>query len=280
MPIEQVLLERIKANDPTLQKLNLTHMQLNDDDIQQLVNVLISNTYVISLNVAYNQMGVKGAKALAGFTTLTSLNIYHNQIGDDGAEAFANNTSLTSLNVGYNQIGDAGAKTFINNRKLTKLIMYNNPIGDEWEERLDDMLLKNRQHLITLRRNQFLRTLILLAEDWTNPASQSSWATLPKDVALCIVSLIDVTSLDSIGKSARQIYQCAVFIFDHMPQLKASLTQAYRSKQVVKVIEEPLTPPSICIPFRFFPAKLSSPSQAKEISESSADNQNPLISIN
>jgi Ran GTPase-activating protein (RanGAP) involved in mRNA processing and transport len=103
MPIDTAILERIKANDPTLTTLNLSHKALTDADIQPLANALATNTFLTNLNVGGNQIGDEGAKALAANTTLTNLDVSRNQIGVEGAKALAANATLTTLKVAWNQ---------------------------------------------------------------------------------------------------------------------------------------------------------------------------------
>lgn len=155
MPIDAVLLERFKNNDPTLTTLDLNNRKLDSHDIQQLVDALVTNTtlttlnvegnnigdegakalaantILISLNIGYNQVGVKGAKALAANTTLTTLNVGGNFIGDEGAKALADNATLITLNVETNKISDNGARALATNITLTTLYLNNNLIGAE-----------------------------------------------------------------------------------------------------------------------------------------------------
>jgi Leucine-rich repeat (LRR) protein len=345
MPIDAALLERIKANDPTLTTLDLSNKKLNDSDIQQLANALATNTNLTNLdvgwnqigdegakalaanatltnldvggnqigvegakalaanatltnlNVYYNQIGAKGAKALAANTTLTNLdvwgnqigdegtkalaanatltylNVRSNQIGDEGAKALAANATLTNLDVGWNLIGDEGAKALAANAALTSLNVRNNQIGaegakalaanstlttlnveyneidDEGHKQLELAIERNNQQVVK-RLDQFIQKLILLAHDKVDEKNQSSWFHLPKEIKLHIVDLIDFRSASSIGKSVQQINACAAFIFNHVPQLKESLTAATNTKQDFKIMEKITGNKS---QFQFFP---------------------------
>ena len=57
-------------------------------------------------------------------------------------------------------------------------------------------------------------------------------------------------SVSSIGKSAQQIKACANFIFNQVPQLKESLTEAIKTKQDFKIMEKIIDGKS---QFIFFP---------------------------
>ena len=81
------------------------------------------------LNLYSNQIGDKGASALAANTTLTQLNLGNNQISDEGATRLAANTTLTKLNLSGNQIGDEGATALAANETLTMLNLRNNRIS-------------------------------------------------------------------------------------------------------------------------------------------------------
>jgi small GTP-binding protein len=65
------------------------------------------------LNLSHNEIGDKGAKALANLAELSSLDLSHNAIGDKGAKALADLTGLSSLAVTGNKIGKVGLRTLL-----------------------------------------------------------------------------------------------------------------------------------------------------------------------
>jgi Ran GTPase-activating protein (RanGAP) involved in mRNA processing and transport len=79
---------------------------------------LLKQNNITSLDLGLNQIGAKGAIALAKVlehnTTLKTLILWNNQIGDEGAKLIAEylkgNTTLTELNLGGNQIGNKGVE--------------------------------------------------------------------------------------------------------------------------------------------------------------------------
>jgi hypothetical protein len=261
MPIDAALLEQIKNNDPTLRTLDLNNKDLNDDDIQQLVNALANNTFLTALNVGNNNISDEGAKMLAMSTTLTNLdvsistNFFHDTfIEDEGAKALAANTTIATLNLKGHWIGDEGAKALTTNATLTNLDVSHNRIDIDLEEQIKQTIARNNQQVVK-RRDQFIQKLILLAVDKGTKESRSLRSVLPKEVMLYLISGMNFRSVNSIGKSSQQIGACADFIFDHVPQLKESLTEAINTKQDFKIMEKITDGNS---QFRFFPLAKSS----------------------
>ncbi len=97
------LIEDLKNNRPNPRirdgKANLFDMDLNDTDIEKLCEVLESNTTVRELDLSQNNIGPKGAKALAdtlhkkvknGTEKLVCLDLRLNHIGSQGTAAIAN----------------------------------------------------------------------------------------------------------------------------------------------------------------------------------------------
>ncbi len=78
MPIDINLLERIKTNDFTLERLDLNDQKLNDKDVQELVIALATNTTLTTLDINKNYIPDKGAKALATNTALNTLDVRAN----------------------------------------------------------------------------------------------------------------------------------------------------------------------------------------------------------
>ncbi len=285
MPLDINLLERIKTNDFTLEKLDLSRKELKDKDIGELVIALSTNTTITILNVENNQIGAEGAKALAANTTLTTLNVRYNNTGAEGAKALAANATLTTLDLGYNNIGAEGAKALAANTTLTTLFVGQNQIGAEgakalaanttlttlnvmdnnleevWSNQLIDTIQQNQQRMIK-RRDQFIQELIIFARDSANHNSQSLFHHLPKDIVLHMINLIDFRSTESIGKSAKQIQACAAFIFNHTVEMNESLAEAVKTKQDFKLVEKIIGGKS---QFQFFPANSLSDKAAAEI---------------
>ncbi|TAK72476.1 MAG: hypothetical protein EPO11_10010 [Gammaproteobacteria bacterium] len=253
MPIDATLLERLKDNDPTLKELNLSWMDLNDFDVQQLVVALTHNTTLTTLWLNYSRIRATGANAIA--------------------LALKDNTTLITLGLSDNKIEDAGANSIAlaltDNRTLTSLSLRGNPIREELTETLEQIIERNREHQIIQRRDQLIQAVITLARDGNKKDSQSFWAKLPKELMPLILSFISFHSTDSIGKNEKQIYQCSAFIFKNISLLNESLAEAVKTKQPFKIMEKTVNGHSS---FRFFP----SPSQAKPL-DTTLLNESKLI---
>jgi len=136
-------IQEFLANPRDYNKLYLGYKNLTEAECTELFVILENNTTLTYLDLDSNQIGAKGAEALAkalhGNTTLMELNLDSNQIGAKGAEALAKalhgNTTLTELNLALNKIGDSGAaalaKALHSNTTLTNLGLSLNKIGDE-----------------------------------------------------------------------------------------------------------------------------------------------------
>jgi serine/threonine protein kinase/Ran GTPase-activating protein (RanGAP) involved in mRNA processing and transport len=164
---------------------SLTYMNLSSNslDVVPLAHALQKNTGLTTIDLSFNQIGGKGAKALAGAlfknesllsiklagnricgaglkalaralkknASLTSIDLCSNHMGDkDGkslADAFGTNKSLTSVDLHGNSIGDEGCKALASglgdNRSLKTIDLHRNKIGDEGSEALACALKKN-----------------------------------------------------------------------------------------------------------------------------------------
>ena len=112
--------------------IGLTYLDLRGNQIgDKGARALAALTGLTSLNLRVNEIGDEGARALAALTGLTSLNLRDNQIGAEGARALAALTGLTSLNLSDNQIGAEGARVLAALIRLTSLELTGNEIGDE-----------------------------------------------------------------------------------------------------------------------------------------------------
>lgn len=138
----ELIIERLKANDPTLTKADLWNKQIGDKEATALASALASNTTLTTLVLSYNRIGSVGAIALAEAlklnTTLTEIYLGQNQIDIAGAKALANalklNTTLTTITLQDNEIDDAGAKTLASalehNTTLTEICLQRDIMGD------------------------------------------------------------------------------------------------------------------------------------------------------
>jgi uncharacterized protein (TIGR02996 family) len=123
---------------------NLTKLVISSNEIglrgAAALAASTSLTRLAVLDLAGNEIGTRGAEALARSTTLvnlTTLNVSHNRMGARGAQALAASPSLarlTELEVWGNAIGNAGAIAFASSptlANLTHLVLNDNDIGEE-----------------------------------------------------------------------------------------------------------------------------------------------------
>ena len=139
----------------TMQHLDLSSSQIDDDGVKELAIALQSNTSLERLNASYNRIGDEGAKALANVlrsnTSLQHLDLGSNQIEDEGAKELAialqSNTSLERFYFSNNRFGDEGAKALANvlqsNTSLRVLYLQRNQIGGEGAMTLANALQSN-----------------------------------------------------------------------------------------------------------------------------------------
>lgn len=113
-PLASDLIDRLKANDPSLTTLNLRDSLLTHAEVIAIAEGLRVNRTLTTLSLSHcYSLGDTGAAAiadaLAGNATLTTLNLYWINFGAAGATAIANamkaNHTLTTLNIGWNHLG-------------------------------------------------------------------------------------------------------------------------------------------------------------------------------
>jgi PAS domain S-box-containing protein len=151
MSIAQVLLEKMKSNDPELTTVKLNYENLTEADIAELADALDLNTHVTTLDVSGNLIGNGGMKILArptlAFTTLIAadcnisdiselvkINRVHtlmlasNSIDTASIALLAESVGLRSLSLAANNIKDENLIVLAKNKSLTSLILSHNKI--------------------------------------------------------------------------------------------------------------------------------------------------------
>ncbi len=136
--------ERVKdlgefiKNNPNITTLNLSNSYIKVDSLHSLVDS-INNSNITTLNISSNNLGPKGAEAIAKMK-LHNLDIALNNLGPEGAEALSK-MNLTSLNISSNNLGPDGAEALskmLNN--LNRLNIATNNIGPEGAKAIAKML--------------------------------------------------------------------------------------------------------------------------------------------
>ncbi|XP_058013529.1 NLR family CARD domain-containing protein 3 [Ahaetulla prasina] len=136
--------------------LRLDCNQLKDCSMDLLSSVLSGKDCQIQrISLAENQIGTKGAKALAKSMmvnrSLLALDLRSNAIGPNGAKALAdslkNNQHLLSLNLQSNLIKDKGAaglaEVLTSNQTLMTLHLQKNGVGPQGSKQLAEALKRN-----------------------------------------------------------------------------------------------------------------------------------------
>ncbi|CAM4791490.1 unnamed protein product [Rotaria magnacalcarata] len=106
----------------TLTMLNIANLRWKSQELPRLYNLLLNNTILVTLDLAYNRIGDEDTWSLANTLknkkTLKTLVLDLNHIGEQGtqylADGLENNKALTTIQLGYNAIGAEGTKLLSN----------------------------------------------------------------------------------------------------------------------------------------------------------------------
>ncbi|XP_054850990.1 NLR family CARD domain-containing protein 3 [Eublepharis macularius] len=151
----------LSGKDCQIQKISLAENQIGNKGAKALARSLMVNRSLLALDLRSNSIGPQGAKALADSLKinqyLLSLNLQCNAIKEDGtkslAEALINNHTLMTLHLQKNCVGPQGSKKLAEalkkNGGLKELILSGNCIGDAGAAALAEGLKVN-QTLFTL----------------------------------------------------------------------------------------------------------------------------------
>ncbi|XP_060642233.2 NLR family CARD domain-containing protein 3 [Anolis sagrei] len=132
----------LSGKDCQIQKISLAENQIGDKGAKALARSLMVNRSLLALDLRSNSIGPKGAKAIADALKinqcLLSLNLQNNTMKEDGtkclAEALVSNHTLMTLQLQKNSIGPQGSKKIAEalkkNWTLKELILSSNCVGD------------------------------------------------------------------------------------------------------------------------------------------------------
>ncbi|XP_074540786.1 dynein regulatory complex subunit 5 [Halichoeres trimaculatus] len=122
-------LAKALASCKNLKLLRLHKSHIDDKKCRLLVKHLLNHPSLRELDFSYNQIGDRGARALAKLlnqSELETLNMRVNNIRDHGAKAIAHalskNSTLLSLNLRLNRVGDEGGQA------IGKALLINNTL--------------------------------------------------------------------------------------------------------------------------------------------------------
>ncbi|XP_055460746.1 NLR family CARD domain-containing protein 3 [Psammomys obesus] len=172
-PVMELLGSVLSGKDCRIQSISLAENQIGNKGARALARSLLVNRSLIILDLRSNAIGPQGAKALADALkinrTLTSLSLQSNVIKDDGvrcmAEALVSSQTLSMLQLQKNLIGSVGAQQMADalkqNRSLKELMFSSNTIGDRGATALAE----------ALKVNQGLESLDLQSSAISNPGA-------------------------------------------------------------------------------------------------------------
>lgn len=155
MPIDPVILERLRRNDASLKSLGLSSTilgeKLNDTDIFNLVNAMHNNTVVTYINLATNDITDIGSAHLAHIpATVQTLDLGCNyNITAAGAITIISNTKLQTLGLHYTGIKNPPnlrsnlIAAFESNRTLTQVNISGNHFTVEEEVAIHRFMHRN-----------------------------------------------------------------------------------------------------------------------------------------
>ncbi|XP_029400604.1 NLR family CARD domain-containing protein 3 [Mus pahari] len=155
-PVMELLGSVLSGKDCRIQKISLAENQIGNKGAKALARSLLVNRSLVTLDLRSNSIGPPGAKALADALkinrTLTSLSLQSNMIKDDGvmcmAEALVSNQTISMLQLQKNLIGLTGARQMADalkqNRSLKALMFSSNTIGDRGAIALAEALKVNQ----------------------------------------------------------------------------------------------------------------------------------------
>lgn len=127
MPVNKLVIDQIKRNDPSLTSLGIRPIPpLTDEDIVNLTQVILEsqNSYLIELRLEEHDIGDIAAKALAALPNLKRLFLGDNQITSEGAMYLANAESLERLDISANPIGNEGFKVLLTSKTIKFLTIF------------------------------------------------------------------------------------------------------------------------------------------------------------
>lgn len=116
--------------------LGFENLTTEADFINFIAPFLSAYPTVSHLIIRNNQVGDRGAQAIAKQATLNTLDISNNQLSEIGVKALAENKSLNHLNISLNPIRDIGAEILANCENISYLCVILCGISDKGGETL------------------------------------------------------------------------------------------------------------------------------------------------
>ena len=156
--VAQALAKALKVNT-TVEKIDLGENNIEDAGAQALADALKVNTSLWEISLDFNNIEDAGVQALAEMlkvnTALIIINLSGNEIGDAGAQALAEalevNTTVANMDLSENNIEDAGAQALAEalkvNTTVANMDLSENNIEDDAEVEINEYLNRNMANL-------------------------------------------------------------------------------------------------------------------------------------
>lgn len=149
--------QRVCVNSHTVmfpKLLRLHQSKVEDEKCRLLVKSLLDHPSLRELDLSYNIIGDRGARAIGKLlnrSKLETLNICNNNIRGPGSKALAHalskNSTLLSLNLRLNRLGDEGGQAIgqalLNNSTLLHLDLGGNEMSEPSANALSKVLAHN-----------------------------------------------------------------------------------------------------------------------------------------
>lgn len=225
----QDTLQQIQRNDPKLIHLNLKGIGLNDADVQQICNALLTRpkTAITSIDLSYNPalsnqciehlvvlpllqldlsgttIDAVGVNLLLTSATLTNLIIRQNRLKTLDPQRFQTNTTLHTLDASGNQLSGAGVAAITASTSLRTVNLSANGLQSK---DINNIVNAPWSH-VTVRMNQLGDTDIQMIAN-TQPQWQSfniSYNALTAHGAQQIIDALPKAQLDLRGNNLQYI---------------------------------------------------------------------------
>ncbi len=222
--------------------LDLSSLNLDDEQILLLIPGLKENQTVISLNLFNNKITDCGAigiaEVLANNVTLKFLDLNTNKIGNSGAKAISdsllNNTTLTSLDLEENPIHREGILSF-----WFSLVTKNRTLIELKFRTIEDTFLKLMLQKITLflERNSGKKKVVPVLDNSLTTSFKLSTESTDSLPSAFDIPLKSITFDKEIGRGAFAIVYKGIWqyhpvaikkIFSHQPHILSSLQEEIR----------------------------------------------------
>ncbi|XP_029432650.1 NLR family CARD domain-containing protein 3 [Rhinatrema bivittatum] len=245
----------LSAKDCQIQKISLAENQIGNKGAKALARSLMVNRSLTVLDLRSNSIGSKGAKALADALKinqiLLSLNLQNNLIKEEGAksiaEALLSNHKLMTLHLQKNSIGPEGAKQIAEalkqNWSLKELIFSSNCVGDLGATALAE----------ALKVNCSLSTLDLQSSSISNTGVTALTDALKSNQGLISLNLRENSiSVEGAKEIANALCQnCTLQDLD----LTANLLYDEGTKAIAMAVRENQTLASLHLQWNFIQSK-------------------------